>query len=122
MEKSKKIRSIVAGCLAGVCLATAGLAVATDGFKSFKKNDNIQMELPEDNGGTVIGESTGNGVKVMSAKIAKEDYAEYGISPLAETYDHVRRFLYTGPHNLPEQISPIRYFRLLLYTIQVKIK
>ena len=49
MEKSKKIRSIVAGCLAAVTLATAGLAVATDGFKSFKKNDNIQMELPEEN-------------------------------------------------------------------------
>ena len=86
MEKSKKIRSIVAGCLAAVTLATAGLAVATDGFKSFKKNDNIQMELPEENNGeTVIGESTGNGVKVMSAKIAKEDYVANGISPLAET-------------------------------------
>ena len=86
MEKSKKIRSIVAGCLAAVTLTTAGLAVATDGFKSFKKNDNIQMELPEENNGeTVIGESTGNGVKVMSAKIAKEDYAANGISPLAET-------------------------------------
>ena len=86
MEKSKKIRSIVAGCLAAVMLTTAGLAVATDGFKSFKKNDNIQMELPEENNGeTVIGESTGNGVKVMSAKIAKEDYEDYGISPLAET-------------------------------------
>lgn len=86
MEKSKKIRSIVTGCLAAVTLATAGLAVATDGFKSFKKNDNIQMELPEENnGGTVIGESTGNGVKVMSAKIAKEDYVANGISPLAET-------------------------------------
>lgn len=86
MEKSKKIRSIVAGCLAAVTLATAGLAVATDGFKSFKKNDSIQMELPEENNGeTVIGESTGNGVKVMSAKIAKEDYVANGISPLAET-------------------------------------
>lgn len=51
MEKAKKIKSIVASCLAGVCLATAGLAVATDGFKSFKKNDNIQMELPEENNG-----------------------------------------------------------------------
>lgn len=86
MEKAKKIRSIVAGCLAAVTLATAGLAVATDGFKSFKKNDNIQMELPEENnGGTVIGESAGNGVKVMSAKIAKEDYVANGESPLAET-------------------------------------
>ena len=86
MEKAKKIRSIVAGCLAAVSLATAGLAVATNGFKSFKKNDNIQMELPEeDNGGAVVGEGTGNGVKLMTAKIASEDYADYGISPMAET-------------------------------------
>lgn len=86
MEKAKKIRSIVAGCLAAVTLTTAGLAVATDGFKSFRKNDNIQMELPEENnGGAVVGESTGNGVKLMSTKIAKEDYAANGISPLAET-------------------------------------
>lgn len=47
MEKSKKIRSIVAGCLAAVTLATAGLAVATSGFGLVKDNDNIQMELPE---------------------------------------------------------------------------
>ena len=44
-----------------------------------------EQEQPEDNGGAVVGESTGNGVKLMTAKIAKEDYAANGISPLAET-------------------------------------
>ena len=36
-------------------------------------------------GGAVIGEGESNGVKLTSTKIAEEDYAEYGISPLAET-------------------------------------
>lgn len=53
--------------------------------------DEPTVEEPEDpkdeasSGGTVIGESTGNGVKLMSAKIAKEDYAANGISPMADT-------------------------------------
>ncbi|GEM_PF-2851863 len=42
-------------------------------------------EKPEDNGGAVVGESTGNGIKLMTAKIASEEYANYGISPLSET-------------------------------------
>ena len=85
MEKSKKIRSIVAGCLAAVTLATAGLAVATDGFKSFKKNDNIQMELPEENnGGTVVNNGEEHGLKMAVAKLAANEYEDYGVSPLAE--------------------------------------
>lgn len=42
-------------------------------------------EKPEDNGGAVVGESTGNGIKLMTAKIASEEYANYGISPFTET-------------------------------------
>ncbi len=38
-----------------------------------------------DNGGAVISEDEGNGIKMMSAKIATADYDEYGISPMAET-------------------------------------
>ena len=38
-----------------------------------------------DNGGAVIGESQGSGIKLMSTKIAAADYEEYGISAQAET-------------------------------------
>ena len=41
-------------------------------------------EVETSYGGAVIGESVGNGVKLMSAKIAAADYAEYGISTMAE--------------------------------------
>lgn len=56
------------------------LGFFTNGFTSDFKTFYV-----ENNGETVIGESMGNGVKVMSAKIAKEDYVTNGISPLAET-------------------------------------
>lgn len=39
----------------------------------------------QEGGGTVITEGEGNGIKLMSVKISPENYAEYGISPLADT-------------------------------------
>ena len=39
----------------------------------------------QEGGGAVITEGEGNGIKLMSVKIAPENYAEYGISPLADT-------------------------------------
>ena len=70
---------LVAGIITGVVFWQKGNIV----FNPVKQEQ--PEEKPEDNGGAVVGESTGNGVKVMSAKIAKEDYAANGISPLAET-------------------------------------
>ena len=74
--------------LAGV-LVVGALGWFTKGFREWKDEEVPEVEDPigeeEDSSGAIIGESTGNGVKLMSAKIAKEDYADYGISPLAET-------------------------------------
>lgn len=71
-----------------VIAGTAALVgVLSDGFKNwdkFKTNEE-QTEETADNGGAIIGESVGSGVKVMSAKITSEDYAANGISPMAET-------------------------------------
>lgn len=39
----------------------------------------------QEEGGAVITEGDSNGIKLMSAKIAPENYADYGISPMAET-------------------------------------
>ena len=39
----------------------------------------------QDEGGAIITEGEDNGIKLMSAKIAPEDYAANGISPMAET-------------------------------------
>ena len=77
--------------LALVLAGTAALiGVLSDGFKNWDKfkTDDEQMEQTDetaDNGGMVVGESVGNGARIMSAKIATADYSEYGISPMAET-------------------------------------
>lgn len=42
-------------------------------------------EKNDENGGAVIEEGKAHGMKLMSARIAPEDYAANGISPLAET-------------------------------------
>ena len=45
-----------------------------------------EESAPEQNeGGAIITEGEGNGIKLMSAKIAPEDYAANGISAMAET-------------------------------------
>ena len=50
----------------------------------FEKQPAQEEELPEENSGAVIDQASDNGVKVMTAKIAPEQYAEYGVSALAE--------------------------------------
>ncbi len=85
-------KKVVGGIALGLVLILLG-GVAGGLLQHHYKwgEDEPTVEEPEDpkdedsTGGTVIGESTGNGVKLMSAKIAKEDYAANGISPLAET-------------------------------------
>ena len=36
-------------------------------------------------GGMQVGETQSQGIKLMSAKLLSEDFATYGVSPLAET-------------------------------------
>lgn len=71
--------ALLLGIILGVVFWQRGNIV----FKSIGEEQ--AEELPKDEGGAVIGESVGSGVKLMSAKIATADYAANGISPMAET-------------------------------------
>lgn len=83
MEK-KTIKKVVAGCLALMCMATAGaMAVATNGFGTYMPD--MQATMSEGVGGASIGMGNSNGIKLMNAVIAAADYDEYGVSPMAET-------------------------------------
>ena len=95
-KNSNKILSVVLSIVLVLVIAgTAALVgVLSDGFTNwdkFKKDDKQEQPLPDDdktknNGGmTIPEETTGNNVKLMSARIAQEDYEEYGISPLADS-------------------------------------
>ena len=90
-NSNKVWTGILAVLLVLVIAGTAALVgVLSDGFKNWDKYkpDEEQTEQTEetaDNGGAIIGESVGSGVKVMSAKIAPENYAANGVSAQAET-------------------------------------
>lgn len=90
-NSSKFWTGFLAVLLALVLAGTAALVgVLSDGFKDWSKfkPDEEQTEQTgetAENGGALIGESVGNGVKVLSTKIATADYSVYGISPMAET-------------------------------------
>ena len=78
----------------GVGILVAALMVGSGAFgwfaneKGWINGEEILEELPEEEGSTggmQIGEIDGNGISLMSAKIATADYADYGISELAES-------------------------------------
>ena len=75
-----KVKSIAAIILAAV-LAASGIAV---GVVAAVKNGNT-IKNDDFGGGMQIGSSSGKGVSLMSARIAPEDFDEYGVSPMAET-------------------------------------
>lgn len=78
---------IVAGVITGVVFWDRGNIV----FNPIEQEQpNDEDETPddgqdEDDGGAVIEEGEASGMKLMSMKIAPENYAEYGISPMADT-------------------------------------
>ena len=63
--------------------AAALVGVLSDGFKNWDKFKPEEEQTEE--GGAVITEGESHGMKLMSTRIAPEDYDEYGISPMAET-------------------------------------
>ena len=74
-----------------LCLVFAVLLVFTWTFIGFLYNnepaDFTALETPEQtaHGGAVIGESVGDGIKLMSEKIEPKAYAENGVSVQADT-------------------------------------
>ena len=86
MKTGKKLRNaVIAVVLALLTGAVAVLGILTDGFTKWGRAPETGMMLEQPGGGMMIGESEGSGVKLMSAKLAKEDYAAYGVSPMAES-------------------------------------
>ena len=69
---------LIAGIIAGVVLWQKDYINFQDPNKGIEQGEVI-------NGGAIIGESEGENVKVKSMRIAPEDYAAYGVSPMAET-------------------------------------
>lgn len=82
-DKKKFIFSNLLSFVLGIVIGAGGFGIVSN-IKTNEKVPEQTATLP-DSGGAIIGESVGSGVKVMSAKIAPENYAANGVSAQAET-------------------------------------
>ena len=99
---TKTIKRVIAGISAVAIIA--GAAVGGWAINEYVIKDNhftITDQADGDNGGMIVGESEGDGIKLMSAKIAAADYAEYGISPMAESAQQLKATI--TPYNATNQ-------------------
>lgn len=83
MEKNNdKVKWIVSFVLIAVLFfGMVGMSV-----KLFQKNTPVaSMENKTVQSGFVLSETEGTGIALMSARVAEEDFAVYGVSPLAES-------------------------------------
>lgn len=88
--KNKGMRTLaVVLALLLIFMAVAGvIAYFSDWFTDWSKfevGEQTKQTEEESNSGVILNEGVGNGVKVMSAKIAPEDFAANDISPMAES-------------------------------------
>ncbi len=69
-------------------LLAASVVITAVGFGTgrWQVSSGNTIEAPADGqGGMLVGETEEQGISLMSAKIAPEDYEEYGISPMTES-------------------------------------
>lgn len=80
-DKTKKIIKITA---LGLCAAV--LTVAVLAFLAFPRTSRagMQLETPSNLGGMTVEETDGDGVSLAAVEIPPENFADYGIMPIAE--------------------------------------
>lgn len=93
-RKPRKLKSL-ATMLVGVILGMGIMIPVATGFKNRNVEAGLKIEKPTDaeksdnfvlnNGGMVTGKTQEHGIRLMSAPIAPANYADCGISPIAET-------------------------------------
>lgn len=90
----KGIISVILALLVSALVLCAAVCVAgygTNGFKDWSFNnfshkiEQVKPELSNSSGGAIIKDGESYGISLMSARIAPEDYATYGISTQAES-------------------------------------
>lgn len=85
-----KIYAVITSLLIAASAVVVGVGFGTGRWQVTPKDETPAVEQPDeeqpaDEGGMQIGESEGSGISLMSAKIAPANYADYGISPMAES-------------------------------------
>ncbi|MBE5734300.1 MAG: hypothetical protein E7347_04545, partial [Clostridiales bacterium] len=81
----KRITTMVVAMLSLVALCFSMVACSTPTTDENSNTANTPTQETILAGGMQVGETQSQGIKLMSAKLLSEDFATYGISPLAET-------------------------------------
>ena len=84
LDKFKWVLTLIAFLLVGVTITGMLLGYITPITKEEETPVNHEEEIP-DVGGLQVGESTNNGVSLMSAELNKEEFATYGVRESAES-------------------------------------
>ena len=82
MKRLKK--KILASILAVATLCMCAFTAVACSEKDKTEQEGTSLTQTMTGGGMQIGESQGNGIKLMSATLLSTEYEDYGISPLAE--------------------------------------
>lgn len=111
-KKSDKIKWIATGLavilLAAACATTLAMGVKHNGW--FSKDETETEQPNEGNSGLVLpSETNGNGIKLLSAKIAPAAYAENGIDPQAESAFTLTATVTDSTGGTPEAIQKVTY-------------
>ena len=109
-NKARWTATVIAIILAFVGIAAAFVGIFSDGFTNWDKfkPEEDQPEVTE-NGGVIVGDSVGNGVALKSMKIAAEDYAAYGVSPLAESAYSITATVADESGSHPEALQVVEF-------------
>lgn len=113
-KKTSKAMKGISCALAAVIFGLGAAALATKVFGAFER-EGVQPFVGN-TGGAILGNGAGNGLRLMSAVIAKADYAANGVSPLAETAytitvtptpaDAVDTYTWTSTDNESVKLTP----------------
>ena len=99
-DKKKFIFSNLLSLVLGIVIGVGGFGIVSNVNKPAKVPE--QAVILPDNGGAVIGESQGNVIRVLSNKIAVEDYELYGVSTQAESAYNLTATVY--PENATNSV------------------
>lgn len=79
----KRILSNIMSIILGVGIGVGGYALKDKITEP--EQPGIEVSTPEEVvGGAILNKPENHGIEMVSAKIAREEYAEYGVSPMAE--------------------------------------
>ena len=78
-------KKILAGILAVTTMATCAFTAVACSEKDKTEQAGTSLTQTMTSGGMQIGESQGNGIKLMSATLLSTDYDEYGVMATAES-------------------------------------